>query len=141
MVTPLAATGKNGGSQASISVSRSVALSMFDSQGMSKSIQGLSTPIELLIPRDTSIVIPQMTLQNATGRTSTSTANNNRQFSLFYVNVTGPSATVTLSATFEFKSIDPTVGYVVIYRFDDIPLLNTSVNKTNGHRVFCPAGK
>ncbi|CAF1616393.1 unnamed protein product [Adineta ricciae] len=141
VVTPLAAAGNNGRTQASVNVSRSVGLSIFDSQGTSKPIQGLSKPIELLIPRDTSIVIPQMTFQNATGRTSTSTANNNRQFALFYVNVTGPSATVTLSATFEFKSVHPSVGYVVIYRFDDIPLLNTSVNKTNGHRVFCPADK
>ena len=83
-----------------------------------------------------------MTLQNVTG-TSVSTvgANNNRQFSLYYVNVTSPSDNITLSATFELQSDNSALGYMIIFRFDAIPVLNSSMSKIDGSRVLCPAGK
>ncbi|UJR27333.1 hypothetical protein I4U23_008626 [Adineta vaga] len=141
IVTPLATAGTNGRSEANINVSRSVTLDFIDGSGTRKSVENLLDPVEIIIPRDTSIVLPAMALQNVTGSISSSTGNNNRQFSLFYVNVTGPSASITLSTTFEFKSDNPALGFVVIYRFDGIPLLNNSINKTDGHRVFCPNDK
>jgi len=82
-----------------------------------------------------------MTLENITGQTVSTTANNNRQFSLYYVNVTSPSPSLTLSATFEFKSDNAALGFMIIFRFDAIPILNSSMNQTDGYRVFCPAGK
>jgi hypothetical protein len=122
-------------------MSRSVSLSFLDSTGTTRTLINLQQQIEIIIPRDSSLTLPAMTLQNVTGQTTSTTGNNNRQFSLFYVNVTGPSKLITLSATFEFKSDNPALGFVVIYRFDAIPILNSSMNITDGYKVFCPAGK
>ncbi|CAF1178747.1 unnamed protein product [Adineta steineri] len=138
IVTPMAPAGNNGRSQVSINMSRSIALGLIDSTGTTILVEGLSESIQIIIPRDTSITLPAMAFQNVTGQTTSTTGNNNRQFSLFYVNVTGPSATITLSATFEFKSDNSALGFLVIYRFDAIPYLNSTINKTNGQNVFCP---
>ncbi|CAF3607443.1 unnamed protein product [Adineta steineri] len=139
IVTPMAPAGTNGRTQVYVNMSRGLSLDLLNAAGSILSVQGLSQSIEMIISRDTSITLPSMTLQNVTGQTTTSTtANNNRQFSLFYVNVTGPSSTITLSATFEFKSDNSALGFLVIYRFDAIPYLNSSINKTDGQKVFCP---
>jgi len=122
-------------------MSRSVSLGFLDSTGASRTLTNLQQLIEIIIPRDPSLTLPAMTFQNVSGQNTSSSGNNNRQFSLFYVNVTGPSALITLSASFEFKSNNPALGFAVIYRFDAIPILNSSMNMTDGGRVFCPAGK
>jgi hypothetical protein len=122
-------------------MSRSVSLSLFDADGTTLSVNNLSSPIKITIPRDSNLILPPMTLENITGQTVSTTANNNRQFSLYYVNVTSPSPSLTLSATFEFKSDNAALGFMVIFRFDAIPILNSSMNQTNGYQVFCPAGE
>jgi hypothetical protein len=122
-------------------MSRSVSLSLFDADGTTLSVNNLSSPIKITIPRDSNLILPSMTLENITGQTVSTTANNNRQFSLYYVNVTSPSPSLTLSATFEFKSDNAALGFMVIFRFDAIPILNSSMNQTNGYQVFCPAGE
>jgi hypothetical protein len=121
-------------------MSRSVSLSLFDADGTTLSVNNLSSPIKITIPRDSNLILPSMTLENITGQTVSTTANNNRQFSLYYVNVTSPSPSLTLSATFEFKSDNAALGFMIIFRFDAIPILNSSMNQTNGYNVFCPAG-
>jgi hypothetical protein len=95
----------------------------------------------MLIPRDSNLLLPSMIFENITEQTQSTNANNNRQFTLYYVNVTSPTQSLTLSATFEFKSNNSELGFMVIFRFDAIPILNSSMNQTDGYRVFCPAGK
>ena len=121
-------------------MSRSVSLNLFDTNGTTLSVKNLSSPIKIIIPRDPNIILPSMTLQNLTGQSVVTSTNNNRQFSLYYVNVTSPTTSLTLSATFEVKSTDAMLGYLLILRFDAIPILNSSMNRTDGYRVFCPAG-
>jgi hypothetical protein len=122
-------------------MSRSVSLSLFDTDGTTLSVNNLSSPIKIIIPRDSNLLLSPMTLQNVTGQTVSTTANNNRQFSLFYVNVTSSTPSLTLSATFELKSENLALGYMIIFRFDAIPVLNSSMNQTDGYQVFCPIGK
>lgn len=121
-------------------MSRSVSLNLFDTDGTKLRVQNLASPIKITIPRDPNLLLPSMTLQNLTGQSFVTSSNNNRQFSLYYVNVTSPSASLTLSATFEFKSSNLMLGYVLIFRFDAIPVLNSSMNRTDGYRVLCPTG-
>jgi hypothetical protein len=116
-------------------------VSLYGTDGTTLSANNLSSPIRIVIPRDSNLLLPSMTFENVTGQTVSTTANNNRQFSLFYVNVTSESPSLTLSATFELKSNNPALGYMVIFRFDAIPVLNSSMNLTDGYRVFCPASK
>jgi hypothetical protein len=119
-------------------MSRSVTLTILAPNGTTISLNNLPSPIQLIIPRDVNLIVPTMTLENITGQTVSIIANNNRQFSLYYVNVTSPTASLTLSATFEFKSDNSAVGFMVIYRFDAIPIFNSTVNQKDGYKVFCP---
>ena len=137
----MATAGYNGRSDVYINMSRSVSLSLLDSTGTILTLNNLPTSITITIPRDSSLLLPPMTFQNVTGNImSTTTANNNRQFSLYYVNVTSATENLTVSATFEFQSDNPSLGYMVIFRFDAIPIFNSSINQTDGQKVFCPAG-
>jgi hypothetical protein len=118
-----------------------MALSLFDELGSNIEFNGLSSPIELKIPRDSNLLLPLMTLQNVTGmKMSATSANNNRQFNLYYINVTSVNENVTLSATFELKPSNDSIAYMLIVRFDGIPILNSSMNQTDGSRILCPTG-
>ena len=121
-------------------MSRSVSLKLLDTEGTNLRIQNLPSPIKLIIPRDPNLLLPSMTLQNLTGQSIVTSNNNNRQFSLYYVNVTSRAKNLTISATFEFKPTNAALGYMLIFRFDAIPVLNSSMNRTDGYRVFCPTG-
>jgi hypothetical protein len=137
---PLATAGINGRTQAMISMSRSVSLTIQSSNETVLSLNNLPQPIEIQIPRDTNLLIPPMTLQNVTGLIMLTGANNNRQFALYYVNVTSPTESLTLAAIFEFKSANPSLGFLVIYRFDAIPIFNSTINQKDGYKIFCPTG-
>lgn len=121
-------------------MSRTLALTLYDSQGDTLAVQNLPTPIQMTISRDPALLLPSMIYQNMTGQTiSTTGRNNNRQFALYYVNVTSASASLTLSATLEIKSENFSIGYMIIYRFDNIPVLNSSMTTIDGYQVFCPS--
>ncbi len=137
----MATAGYNGRTQANINMSRSVSLSLLDSDGTVLSLNNLPSSIELIIPRDPSLIVPAMTLQNASGQTVSIKTNNNRQFSLYYVNVTSPAQSLSLSATFELKSVNSSIAFLLIFRFDAIPVLNSSMNQTDGYQILCPASK
>lgn len=123
-------------------MSRSLSVSLYDSYGTTLSARNLSSPIRMIISRDPSLVLPSMTYENMSEQiVSRTTKNNNRQFALYYVNVTSESPSLSLSATFELKSDDSTKGFMLIYRFDGIPILNSSMNLTDGYQILCPAGK
>lgn len=139
---PMATAGLNGRTYVNINMSRSVSLSFIDETGSVIPVNNLASPIELIIPRDSSLTLPSMTFENVTGQIQSSTTpNNNRQFLLYYINVTAPTTSLTLSATFEYKSDDPTLGFMIIYRFDAIPILNSTMNLTDGYDISCPKGK
>ncbi|CAM2704890.1 unnamed protein product [Rotaria socialis] len=135
---PLAGAGYNGRAYANVNMSRSVSLELLDSTGAAIPVTKLPQPIEIIIPRDPNLVIPPMTLENATGETRSTGANNNRLFSLYYVNVTSSIAGLTLSATFELQPDNLSTGYFVILSFDAIPILNSTLNTIYGYKLFCP---
>ncbi|CAF4570593.1 unnamed protein product [Rotaria sp. Silwood1] len=141
VVLPSATAGYNGRTQTNINMSRSVSLSLFDSNGTTIPLNNLPTPIEIIIPRDPNLLLPSMTLQNVTGQTKLTKENNNRQFSIYYINITSSTKSLTLSATFEFKSDNLSLGYMLIFRFDAVPILNSTMNQTDGYKIFCPAAQ
>ena len=88
--------------------------------------------IELIIPRDPNIVIPAMTFQNVT-----SLQNHNRSFHYHYVNITRNDH-LTASFHFEMYSHDYNRSYWFIFKFDEVPRLNQSID---GWTLFCPGSK
>ncbi len=133
MMQPLAAFG-NSTSQPTVNVSRSISLSILDQYGNEVSIQtNLSHPIEIIIPREPNLIIPEMILQNVTSMNSTP---HNQLFYFQYLNIT---SVLSISVHFEMHPLNTSLAYLFIYKFDQTPLLNSSVNLIDGWTLFCPS--
>jgi hypothetical protein len=46
----------------------------------------------------------------------------------------------TLALILEMHPLNINLGYLLIYRFDNTPQLNSSINQTDGWSLFCPSG-
>jgi hypothetical protein len=126
---PLAPFG-NSKSQPNTNLSTSISLSVLDREGNDVPIQtNLSNPIEIFIPRDPNLIIPPMILQNITSTPD------NQLFNLQYVNIT---STQTISIHFEILPLNTSLAYLFIYKFDQAPRLNSSINQIDGWTLFCP---
>jgi hypothetical protein len=40
---------------------------------------------------------------------------------------------------FEIHPLESNLSYLFIYKFDQLPLLNSSINQIDGWRLFCPS--
>jgi hypothetical protein len=134
MVQPLASAGASR-SQANTNLSRSISLSVLDQNGNDVPINAsVDHPIEFIIPRDMNIIVPPMTVQNVTSINN----NHNQLFNLHYVNIAQSNNNLTVSLHFEMHPLNASLGYLLIYRFDNSPQLNSSINQTDGWSLFCP---
>ena len=135
MMEPLASFG-NSKLQSNTNLSRSISLSILDQNGNELSVQtNVSHPIEIIIPRDPNIIIPQMILQNVTSMNSTP---HNQLFHLHYLNII---ADLPISVHFEIQPLNTSLAYLFIYKFDQIPQLNSSINQIDGWTLLCPASR
>ncbi|UJR07107.1 hypothetical protein I4U23_011395 [Adineta vaga] len=115
-------------------LSRSVTLSLLDRNENEIFIQtNLSHPIEILIPRDPNLFIPEMIFQNVTSMNSIS---NKQLFSFHYINITN---SLPRSTHFEIHPLNSSLSYLFIYKFDQIPQLNSSNKQIDGWKIFCPS--
>ncbi|CAF1000565.1 unnamed protein product [Adineta steineri] len=114
-------------------LSRSISLSIIDQNGNEVSFQAhQDNPIQLIIPRDPNVLIPSMYLQNVTSINSTI---NNLLFNYHYINIT---SSLPISVHFEIHSLNRSLAYLFIYKFDQTPQLNSSINLIDGWTIFCP---
>ncbi|CAF4344095.1 unnamed protein product, partial [Adineta steineri] len=115
-------------------LSRSISLSIIDQNGNEISFQAhQNNPIQLMIPRDPNVLFPSMYLQNVTSINSTI---NNLLFNYHYINIT---SSLPISIHFEIHSLDTNLAYLFIYKFDQTPQLNSSINIIDGCTMFCPS--
>ncbi|CAF4173255.1 unnamed protein product, partial [Adineta steineri] len=114
-------------------LSRLVTFSILDENENEISIQtNMSNPIEIIIPRDPSLIIPSMVLQNVTSMNYTP---HNQLFDFHYLNIT---SSLSISIHFEIQPLNISLAYLFIYKFDQLPQLNTSINNIDGWTLFCP---
>ncbi|CAF4448237.1 unnamed protein product, partial [Adineta steineri] len=59
----------------------------------------------------------------------------NQLFDLHYLNIT---SSLSISVHFEFQPLNTSLAYLFIYKFDQLPQLNTSINNIDGWTLFCP---
>ncbi len=134
---PLASAGASR-SQANTNLSTTISLSVLDQSGNNVPIQAsIDDPIEFIIPRDSNTIVSPMILQNVTSMNN----NHNQVFNLHYVNITQSNSNLTMSLHFEMHPLNTSLGYLLIYRFDNSPQLNSSINQTDGWSLFCPLSK
>ncbi|CAF1484404.1 unnamed protein product, partial [Adineta steineri] len=114
-------------------LSRSISLSIIDQNGNEVSFEAhQNNPIQMIIPRDPNVLIPSMYLQNVTSINSTI---NNLLFNYHYINIT---SSLPISVHFEIHSLNRSLAYLFIYKFDQTPQLNSSINLIDGWTIFCP---
>ena len=124
----------NSKSQSNTNVSTSISLSILDQNGNDVSIQtNLSHPFEIIIPRDSNLIISPMVLQNVT---SSNSIPHNQLFQLHYVNIT---SILSISVHFEMRPLNTSLAYLFIYKFDGLPQLNSSIHQIDGWTIFCPS--
>lgn len=130
---PLAAADLSSSSQPITRLSRSVSLTVLDSNGIEVSIRTNRTqPIELIIPRDPSLVIPPMAPQDFTA------FNTGPADQLFNLHQNDISSSLPISVHFEIQPANKTVGYLFIYKFDSPPILTNAKNQIDGWTLLCP---
>jgi hypothetical protein len=125
----------------STNLSRSVSLTILDRQGNEIPLQtDVNHRIELIIPREPNIIIPSMTLQNVTSMNSTP---HHQLFNLHFINIQQSkwNKNRTRSLILEMNPLNISLGYLLIYRFDNSPQLNSSINQIDGWSLFCPSSK
>ncbi|UJR09075.1 hypothetical protein I4U23_013322 [Adineta vaga] len=124
------------GNFSNTNLSRSVALTFVDNNGNEIPFStNRSTPIKVIIPRDPSIIISSMYLQNVTTSVNKTTSDH-VLFHLHYINIT---SSLSISVHFEIRSLNESLGYLFIYKFDQAPQLNSSIKSIDGWTMFCPS--
>lgn len=131
MMEPLATYG-NSKSSSNTNVSTSVTFSIVDQYENEVHIKtNDSHPIEIIIPRDPNLIIPPMILQNVTNFTL-----HQQLFNLHFVNIT---SALSISVHVEIEPLNLNLSYLLIYKFDQIPQLNSSISQIDSWTIFCPA--
>ena len=141
MFEPLSSFG-NSKVSSNTNTSRSVSFSILDlnSQQISMKADGNQT-IEFRIPRDPSLFISSMTRENVTSILSinqTSLLPHQLLFYLHYVNLTTSSSSLPVSLHLRMRSWNASLAYLFIYKFDQSPQLNSSIQLIDGWTLFCP---
>ncbi|CAF4464255.1 unnamed protein product [Rotaria socialis] len=132
MVQPLAIASASG-SQVNNSLSTMISLSAFDFNGMEIQIQANYThPIELIIPRDPNLTIPDMKLFNVT-----SIHIPNQQFYFHLIDIAQPNENLTVSLHFEMRPQNRNLNYLFIFKFNGPPQLNTAIKDIDDWYLFC----
>ncbi len=132
MMEPLASFG-NARYQSNTNLSRSISLSILNQNGNEIPIEtNINNSIEIIIPRDPNIIIPLMIIQNVTSMNSTP---HHQLYHLHYINIT---TILPVSVHIEIRPWDTNLAYLFIYKFDNIPQLNSSINQIDGWTLFCP---
>ena len=134
---PLAAAGASP-ARANTNLSTSVSLTVLDKTGSVVPISAsMDHPIEFIIPQEVNVRLSPMTLQNVTSMNNI----HNQIFNLHYVNITQSNSNLTVSLHFEMRPLDASVGYLLIFRFDTSPQLNSAINQTDGWSLLCPSSE
>ena len=100
----------------------------------------INQTIELFIPGDINSIPPLMILQNVSLLVVNSTINN-QQFNLHFINITQSNNNISVSVHFEMHPLNINLGYMLIYKFDNIPQLNNLINRIDGWSLMCPLSK
>ena len=140
MMQPLA-SADNSRLASDTNLSRSVSLTVFDRNGNEVSLQtNVHERIELIIPRDPTMVIPSMTRQNVS---SNKTLPHYQLFNLHFIQLPQSKSNNnrSVSLSFEMKPWNTSLAYLLIYRFDNSPLLNSSINQLDGWALLCPSSQ
>ncbi|CAF1347188.1 unnamed protein product [Adineta ricciae] len=133
LIQPLASFDRS--TESLTNLSRSVSLTIVDENGEEvKTETDEDHLIEIIIPRDPQFVLPPMTLYNVTSSTTNSTQHHHQVFFYHYVNIT---SSLPISVHMEIHPLDVNISYLLIYKLDGIPQVNSSMKNIDGWTLLC----
>ncbi|CAF1687915.1 unnamed protein product, partial [Adineta ricciae] len=113
-------------------LSTMISLTILDQNGNEIPFETIKeNPIHFIIPRDPNIFISSMIYYNISTFNS---SYHNQTFHYHFINI---SSSLPISIHLEFESININLSYLLIYKFDQIPQLNRSMNQIDGWKLFC----
>jgi hypothetical protein len=127
--------------QATTNLSSLLSIDFLDESGNEMSVHtSIDQPFELVIPSDINWIVPPMILQNVSSLLNNSTVNNG-PFNLHFINISQSNPNISISVNLEIHPLNSTLGYMMIYKFDSVPQLNSSINQIDGWSLMCPSSK
>jgi hypothetical protein len=127
--------------QTNLNLSNLLSITFFDDNNQEISVQTtVNNSIEFFIPRDVNLIVPPMVMQNVSSLIVNPLINN-RQFNLHFINITQSNSNMSISIHLQMRSLNNSLGYMLIYKFDSIPQLNSSLNNIDGWSMLCPNSK
>jgi hypothetical protein len=127
--------------QTNLNLSNLLSITFFDKNNHEIPVQTtVNNSIEFFIPRDVNLIVPPMVIQNVSSLIVDSLINN-RQFNLHFINITQSNSNMSISIHLQMRSLNNSLGYMLIYKFDSIPQLNSSLNNIDGWSMLCPNSK
>ena len=119
-----------------VNCSTSISFSILDRNGNELSFPTLSNnSYRFVIPRDVNLILPPMTLQNVTSMNSTP---HHLLFNLHYVDLSQLNG-ISVSIHIEMKPLNSSLAYLLVYKFDSSPVLNSSMSQIDHWSLFCPS--
>ena len=116
-------------------VSRSISFTILDRDGNEVLVAtDPSQPIKIIIPRDENLLVPPMIFQNVTALSSVP---HTQTFHLHLVNLS--AMTSSFSIHLELRPMDSQLAYLLIYKFDQAPRLNSLISDIDGWSLLCPS--
>ena len=113
-------------------MSTTISLTLLDQNGTELPFHtSIDHPIEILIPRDPALIIPPMFHQNVTSYSPS----HDQLFNLHLSNLSD------ISVHLEVRPLSVDLSYLLVYRFDDPPILASSQRQIDGWSLFCPHSK
>ena len=128
MMEPLASFG-NSQFQANTNMSTSISISVLDENQTVIPIRtDRNKAIEIIIPRDPNLFLPEMILQKVASK-NISSENKLFYFQFIDLKQIQPNENLTISIHFQIRPLGKNLSYLFIYRFDQSPQLTNSLNK------------
>ena len=128
----MAVCGHNGNNETLIGNSNSVGLALFDENNYELDISGMkSSPISIYIPRDQNL--PEYSFQ------SVNATQIQLEHGSFYLPCSFRLKALNSSIHIELKPIDSSLGYVVVLKFDQTPIVNSTYAYYDAFKILCPS--
>jgi hypothetical protein len=127
----MAVSGHNGDNETFIGFSSSIGLSFYDENNKEIKITNTQSPIHMYIPRDANLE-QQHPFQHVN-------ASQIQMYNLFFLtNGLYINSGINVSLTIELKPYNKSIGYVLVMKLGQSPIINATYADFNSLKVFCP---
>lgn len=134
IMQPLASSG-NSSSSANTKFSTTISLSLLDRHGNNLLVNtSMDEPFKFIIPRDPNTIDSSVNWQYISPGNGTNQSSNN----IHSVNIVR-NTNLNISVHFEIRPINKSLAYWFVYKFDNAPQVNSSINIIDGWTLLCPS--